>query len=152
MEKKDTIFLLLIIGSIITIIFGIDVLRLALLIFAELGWDIQDFGPIPRMAMSVTVTTMIVFPIVLIIINILALKVFDENETVGIIFGFITLGLCIVSIIFIIFFIGMIGTFPGAEDLENLVNRTRGSLGICLAGQILVLVGAILNLTDQFNK
>jgi len=152
MEKKDTIFLLLIIGSIITIIFGIDVIRLALLIFAELGWDIQDFGPIPRMAMSVTVTTMIVFPIVLIIINILALKVFDENETVGIIFGFITLGLCIVSIIFIIFFIGMIGTFPGAEDLENLVNRTRGSLGICLAGQILVLVGAILNLTDQFNK
>jgi len=152
MEKKDTIFLLLLIGPIITIVFGFDVIRLALLIFEGLGWDIQDFGPIPRMAMGVTVTSTIVFPILIIIFNILTIKVLDDNETVGIVFAFIILGLCIISMIFIIFFIGMIGTFPGAEDMENLVNRTRLSLGICLAGEILVLVGAILNLTYQFNK
>jgi len=79
------------------------------------------------------------------------MKVLDESKTLGIVFGFITLGLCIITIVFSTFFIIIIGTLPGG-GITNIVMRIRGSLGVCIAGQILVLVGAIMNLGYQFSK
>ena len=154
MEKEDTILLLLIVGSIITIIFGIDLLRLVFLLVAELGTTLPEAGPIARMAVGVAVMTTIIIPILIIILNILAMKVFDESNTVGIIFGFITLGLCIITIIMCTFFIFIIGTLAGGDEggVVNIVMRIRGSLGVCIAAQILVLVGAIMNLGYVFNK
>lgn len=151
MEKKDIILLLLIIGSIITIIFGIDLVRLVFLLLAELGETLPGAGTIVRMAVGVAVMTTIIFPILIIILNILTMKVLDESKTLGIVFGFITLGLCIITIVFSTFFIIIIGTLPG-EGITNLVMRIRGSLGVCIVGQILVLVGAIMNLGYQFSK
>lgn len=146
MEKKDIILLLLIIGSIITIIFGIDTLRLAFLLPLETG------GAIALMAIGMIAITTIIFPILIIIFNILAIKALDENKTFGIVFGFITLALCIITILFSIFYIIVVGLVPGDGGVANIVMRIRGSLGVCIVAQILVLVGAILNLSYQFSK
>ena len=151
MEKKDIFLLLLIIGSIITIIFGIDLVRLVFLLFAELGVTFLEAAPIARMAVGVLVITMIIFPILIIIFNILIIKVLEENKIIGILFGFLTLIFCIIAMIFSIFFIIIADTLP-QNGAVNIVMRMRGSLGVCIVGQILVLIGAILNLPDQFNK
>jgi len=143
MEKKDTILLLFFIGSIITFIFGIDVVRLAFLLPVETG------GPIAMMAIGVIIITTIIFPILIIIFGILTLRVLDNN-TVGIVFGFIILAMCIVALLFCIFYTIVVGLVPG--DVANIVMRIRSSLAVCIVGQIIVLIGAILNLRYQFNK
>ena len=142
--KKNTTFLLLLLGSIITFIFGIDVVRLAFLLPLETG------GRIVFMAVGVIIITTIIFPILIIIFDILSIIALDDNKNAGIAFGFIILILCFISIIFCVFYIIVVGLVPG--DVANIIARIRGSLAVCIVGQILVLVGAILNLGYQFNK
>ena len=143
-EKKDTILLLLVIGSIMTIIFGIVVVSLGLSLVQESG------GIIALMAMGVIVITTIIFPMVIIIFNVIALKALDSNKNAGTAFGIISIILCMITILFCIFYMVVIGLVPG--DVANIVAIIRGFLVGCIVGQIIVLIGLILNFSYQSSK
>lgn len=144
-EKKDTILLLLVIGSIITIIFGILVAGLGLSLVMEAGG-----GIIALMAIGVIVITTIIFPLVIIIFNVIALKALDNNKNAGTAFGIISIILCMITLLFCIFYMVVIGLVPG--DVANIVAAIRGFLVGCIVGQIIVLIGLILDFSYQSSK
>ena len=135
----------MVIGSIITIIFGILVAGLDLSLVMEAGG-----GIIALMAIGVIVITTIIFPLVIIIFNVIALKALDNNKNAGTAFGIISIILCMITLLFCIFYMVVIGLVPG--DVANIVAAIHGFLVGCIIGQIIVLIGLILNFSYQSSK
>lgn len=145
MGESKKIYLMTLIGSIVTIVLGIIVLAL---IIGTIVHPATTVIPAHGIGTVATVFALIISPILVIVFSAIGMKSSENKTSLRLIFNIVILCLVGVTILLCAVWVGMIGAgvIPYSLEVEHLMIGISITGIIAILVQVMVGVGGVLNI------